>query len=95
MADTIYVFQVRGIFDDLEGPYGPISDDITTPKSPLAGMLKSCSCIRKNPPKIYRIPLRENEKARNNAARLKQLIFGLSDIYYHSISICVITSPFK
>ena len=85
MADTVYVFQVRGKIDDLEGPYGPISDDITTPESPSAGLLKCCSCIRENPPKIYRLPLRENITARNNAGRIKQLILGLSDIYNHLI----------
>lgn len=77
MADTVYVFQVRGKVDDLEGPYGPISDDITTPESPSAGMLKTCSCISTKCPKIYRIPLKENKKARNDTARTKQLIFGL------------------
>ena len=80
MADTVYIFQVRGKFDDLEGPYGPISDDITTPESPSAGLLKCCSCISKNSPKIYRIPLKENRKARNDTARTKQLILGLSNI---------------
>lgn len=77
MADTVYVFQVRGKFDDSEGPYGPISDDIITPKSPSAGMLKSCSCISTKSPKVYRIPLKENRKARNDTARTKQLILGL------------------
>nr|XP_022289899.1 uncharacterized protein LOC111101625 isoform X3 [Crassostrea virginica] len=80
MADTVYVFQVRGKFDDLEGPYGPISDDITTPESPSAGMLKSCSCIGTESPKIYRIPLKENRKARNETARTKQLILDLGKV---------------
>lgn len=80
MADTVYVFQVRGKFEDLEGPYGPISDDITTPESPSAGLLIECICISKENPKIYRIPLKENRKARNDRARTKQLILGLSNI---------------
>ena len=80
MADTAYVFQVRGKIDDLEGPYGPISDDITTAESPSAGMLKGCSCISTKLPNIYRIPLIENKNARNNTARTKKLLMGLSKI---------------
>lgn len=84
MADTVYVFQVRGKFDDSEGPYGPISDYITTAESPSAGMLKGCSCISTELPKIYRIPLKENKNARNYSARTKQLLMGLSKITYAS-----------
>lgn len=87
MADTVYVFQVRGKFDDLEGPYGPISDDITTPESPSAWMLNSCSCISTKSPKIYRIPLNENRKARNDTARTRQLILGLWNVNYNFILI--------
>nr|XP_022289152.1 uncharacterized protein LOC111101125 isoform X2 [Crassostrea virginica] len=76
MADTGYVFQVRGKIDDLEGPYGPISDDITTLESPSAGMLKNCKCICEKTPKTYHIALKENKNARNTEARTKQLILG-------------------
>lgn len=84
-GDKLYAFQVRGKFDDSEGPYGQKSDDITTPASSSAGMIKSCICINTTPPKIYRIPLEENKNARNSTARTKQLILGLSKFNCHSI----------
>lgn len=76
MADTIYIFQVRGVFDEMEGPYGPISDDLTTPKSPSIEMKKECQRISANNPEIYLIPTKENKEARNMQARTKQLISG-------------------
>ena len=87
MPETVYVFQVRGKIDDFEGPFGPISDDITTLESPSAGMLKDCWRISGNSPKIYHLPLKENRDARNNETRTKQLIMGLSNIVYFLIII--------
>ena len=78
MDGVVYVFQVRGKVDHLEGPYGPISDGITTSALTLAEIIKKCSCIKETTPKIYRLPLKENIKARNEEARTKQLILGLS-----------------
>ena len=33
MANTEYSFQIRGVFGDQEGQYGPINDDIRTKQS--------------------------------------------------------------
>nr|XP_022286825.1 uncharacterized protein LOC111099705 [Crassostrea virginica] len=76
MANTIYVFQVRGVFGDLEGTYGPVSEDIATPESTSAKLLKACKRIAKTKPPRYRLPIKENKKARNSKARTKQMILG-------------------
>lgn len=33
MANTVYVFQVRGVYQDQEGSYGPANDDVKTAES--------------------------------------------------------------
>lgn len=44
MADTIYVFQVRGVFQDQEGGYGPANDTVKTAVSSniFIEVLSSC-----------------------------------------------------
>ena len=78
MPDTEYIFQVRGVFGDLEGPYGPVSDSIVTLKSPTTDILKSCKYTtqEKSPKLLYHLPLRENIRARNEKARTKKMILG-------------------
>lgn len=82
MADTIYIFQVRGVFEDMEGPYGPISDDVITPKSLSIKMKEKCQRIAVDNPEIYLLPSKENVQARNNQARTKQLILGLTKLLF-------------
>lgn len=78
MFNTEYTFQVRGVFGDLEGPYGPVSDGIITLKSPTTDILKLCKCTtqEKSPKYLYHLPLKENRKARNETARTKKMILG-------------------
>ena len=85
MPDTVHVFQVQGVFDDIDGQYGPISDDITTLVSPSAEMLKMSNYIEGQNPKIYRIPMKENNNASNNTARTKQLISGKKQLVRYSV----------
>lgn len=77
MAETKYIFQVRGIFGDKEGPFGPLNDNIETNKSLASSLLKNSQ--RQNEtknPSIYLLPVKENENARNQDVRTRQLILG-------------------
>lgn len=77
MAYTKYVFQVRGIFGDQEGPYGPVSEDIETTKS-LATTLLDFSVLQSKTicPPVYLLPVQENANARNTTARTRMLTLG-------------------
>lgn len=78
MADTEYVFQVRGLFGDQEGPYGPVSDCIKTKKSLATTLLNFCvKPDSKMVPLRYQLPVEENINARNESARTRQLILGM------------------
>ncbi|XP_078322456.1 uncharacterized protein LOC111105028 isoform X2 [Crassostrea virginica] len=82
MADTEYVFQVRGLFEDQEGPYGPVSDSIKTKKSLATTLLNFCRKLEnsKTVPLRYQLPIEENMNARNESARTRQLILGKPNI---------------
>lgn len=77
MANTKYIFQVRGIFGDQEGPFGPVNENIKTKKS-LATCLLDFSQLQNNSnsPSIHLLPVEENRNARNKSARTRQLIHG-------------------
>lgn len=77
MAYTKYVFQVRGIFGDQEGPYGPANEDIETKKSPATALLDPAN-LQSNTkcPPIYVLPVKENKRAGNTTARTKQVTLG-------------------
>lgn len=77
MANTKYIFQVRGMFGDQEGPFGPANESIETVKS-LATALLDFSKIQDKTgnPKKYLLPMEENRNARTKSARTRQLILG-------------------
>lgn len=77
MTNKNYLFQVRGIFGDQEGPYGPVSEDICTTKS-LATTLLDFSVLQRNTecPPIYFLPVEENKSARSTTARIRMLTLG-------------------
>lgn len=77
MANTKYIFQVRGIFGDHEGPFGLVNENIKTKKS-LATDLLDFSQLQNNTnsPSIHLLPVEENRSARNKSARTRQLILG-------------------
>lgn len=76
MADSVYIFQARGVFQDEEGPYGPLSDDIKTKKSVATTLLHSCQRLSDEIPLKYLLPVKEKKSARNNVARTRQLVLG-------------------
>ncbi|XP_062572461.1 uncharacterized protein LOC134241282 [Saccostrea cucullata] len=75
-AKTAYIFQVRGVFEDEEGPYGPSNDSIVTTESMATTLIKHSTLISTDIPNKYQLPVRENLRARNTAARTRQLILG-------------------
>ena len=77
ISNTEYTFQIRGVFGDQEGPYGPINDKIKTKKSLGSTMLDFCVLLddSKKPLK-YNLPAVENKSARNENARSRQFILG-------------------
>lgn len=83
MADTEYVFQVRGLFEDQEGPYSPVSDIIKTKKSLATTLLNFCGKPEnsKTFPLRYQLPLDENLNARNESARTRQFLLGIIYIF--------------
>ena len=76
MAHTEYVFQVRGVYGDQEGPYGPISNVIETQESSATTFLPFCQRLNKKSPSKYLLPVEENMRARNQNARTRQLHLG-------------------
>lgn len=78
MANTEYIFQVRGIFGDQEGPFGLVNEKIKTKKS-LATTLLGNSQLQSDDicPFKYLLPVTENKNARNKIARTRQLILGM------------------
>lgn len=78
LADKQYKFQVRGIFGDDEGPYGPASEIVCTQKSLAANLLESSTKQSTDfIPEQYIPPTKENCKARNPTAKTRQLIIGI------------------
>lgn len=76
MADTIYVFQVRGVFQDQEGGYGPANDTVKTAESLATFLLKfSVLADNRNPPK-YQLVTEELKQSRNRIAKTRKLILG-------------------
>ena len=75
-ADTVFVFQVRVVHDDMEGPYSPISDEFCTRKSPANILFGFSEKMRDGPPDVYKLPVTENVTARNTTAKTKKFDLG-------------------
>lgn len=75
-ANTRYTFQVRAIFQDREGIYGPANDDLKTMESSASRLLKYSVKVANGNPEKYMLQAQEKKKSRNNVARTKKLIFG-------------------
>lgn len=85
MANTEYSFQIRGVFGDQEGQYGPINDDIRTKQSLATTLLDFTVLLDDSTsPSKYQLPVEENKNARNENARTRQLILGSNLIYLHT-----------
>lgn len=77
-ANTSYTFKVK-INDDKTGKDGQFtveSDPITTRESPALGVLMKAEKIEQGPPKVYRLPIKENISARNEQAKTRKFSLG-------------------
>lgn len=76
MANTIYIFQVRRVFQDQEGKYGPASDDVCTTESLATYLLEFAEHVANVNPKKYQLLVEELKDSRNPDAKTKQVILG-------------------
>lgn len=76
MANTKYVFQVRTVYQDQEGQYGPQSNDVLTAESPSTSLLDFSKQVSDGNPAIYQLLAKELRHSRNVDAKTKQLILG-------------------
>lgn len=74
--DTRYTFQVRAIFQDQEGNYGPANDDLKTLESSASSLLKYSKKVANENPGIYMLKAQEQTKSRNHKAKTKKIFFG-------------------
>lgn len=75
-AETTYIFQVRVVSDDKEGPYSPESDEIQTKVSLASKLLELCSKVTDGPPAVYQLNSTENKRARNEHAKTRKFELG-------------------
>lgn len=76
MANTVYVFQVRGVFQDQEGKFGPVNDTVKTAESLATFLLKFSVLVdNSNPPK-YQLITQELKQSRNRFGKTRKLILG-------------------
>lgn len=86
LAYKQYIFQVRGIFGDLEGPYSETSDIIETKETLAAHLVKLSKSCYSNSSK-YIPPIVENLKARNAVIKTKQMTIGILLFHFSNIEI--------
>lgn len=76
MANTVYVFQVRGVCQDQEGGYGPANEYVKTTES-LATLLVNFSApVDSGYPQKYKLLTEEHKQSRNFFAKTRKLILG-------------------
>lgn len=76
MANTKYVFQVRGVYQDQEGKYGLVSDDVSTTESLATYLLDFSTKVEEGNPSKYQLWVEELKHSRNTQAKTKQVILG-------------------
>lgn len=73
--NTMYIFQVRGVFEDQEGDYGPVNDEMQT-ESLDAYLSKISTRITQSSPSKYQLFVQEMKDARNVTAKTRKLNLG-------------------
>lgn len=71
----MYIFQVRGVFEDQEGEYGPVNDEMQT-ESLDAYLRKISTRITESSPSKYQLFVQEMKDARNVTAKTRKLNLG-------------------
>lgn len=90
MGNTNYTFQVRGLDGDFEGPYGSASDNILTKESKKERILRHSQLLCEASPSKFHIPMEENRSARNENARIRQMIIGQSNEFLNGEKIILL-----
>lgn len=81
LANTVYVFQVRGVFQDQEGSYGPANDDVKTVESLATFLLRSSINVASGNPPKYQLMAQELKSFRNSSAKTRKLILGKTTFF--------------
>lgn len=77
-TDTTYIFRVKAVYGDDEGPYSQESDRIKTPKSLALRLLYNATKIDdKHSPEKYMLPMTEIASARNEINKTKKYEIGM------------------
>lgn len=87
MANTVYVFQIRGVYQDQEGSYGPANDDVKTAESLATYLLRSSINVASGNPPKYQLMAQELRSSRNISAKKGNKFLvrqRFSDICYFS-----------
>lgn len=75
MPNTMYTLQVRCVFEDQKGEYGPESDKMQT-ESLDAYLSKISTRITESSPSKYQLSVQEMKDARNVTAKTRKLNLG-------------------
>lgn len=75
MPNTKYIFQVRGVYEDRKGEYGPKNDEMQT-ESLDAYLRKIATRITELCPSTYQLFVQEMKDARNVKAKTRKLNLG-------------------
>ena len=77
-SNTAFIFRVRVVYEDGEGPYSEESEKILTSDSPASRIVKFSTIKEKgNPsPSKYALPITEIRQARNEKAKTKKFEVG-------------------
>jgi hypothetical protein len=76
VANTTYVFQVRGVKGGIEGSYSPANEDIRTQESLASQLLRLSIQLTHGNPSKFQLPFNENKKARNEQMKIRQMCLG-------------------
>lgn len=75
-SNTKFIFRVRVVYEDGEGPYSPPSDEYVTAKSPASRIVEFANVLEKGPPSKHALPITEIRNARNPTAKTKKFEIG-------------------
>ncbi|XP_060589819.1 uncharacterized protein LOC132745006 isoform X3 [Ruditapes philippinarum] len=77
-SDTQYIFQVRMVNDEIEGPYSETSDPVQTIQSAAQQLLEFTYDVSRPDVEmpLKKIPLQENVGTRNELAKTRKLVIG-------------------
>lgn len=84
VANTKYVFQVRGVYQDQKGKYGLMSDDVLSTESIATYLQKISTKVAEGNPSEYQLFVKELKGSRNTNAKTKQVILGKLPFYLFS-----------